>query len=488
LRSYEGRGTYEIKVDSALDGAQQFGLLFEHDPMNFMVFMLYAYPNDVVKAYIERFAYVGGQLRKTTFSAGTIGITVPDPGPYYLRVTVNDATDPAQREWQCEWSVDGAGWTKLFSGVYEGAGPEENIGSIASVGLFAGNQPPSFDGLAARFDYFRFSEMVSVSGLAARGGDQKVDLWWDGALIADQYAIYASASQQEPFSLVGTTESTSFSHVGLTNDNQYNYMVAPFKDTLQGPVSAIVSAIPHTTGVSSGLPGEGLILALNAEDLSDVYNQGDPVTQWQSAGGEPIAATSTVGIAPIFQTSAIDVRPAVRFDGVDDYLTMPAGFQDFTGGMLLFVVMRPTVLQQGFKIVALGNGPGQQDIVLGRAGSTSGFQYFTNDSNGGWGWFDTSGGLAVGEATVVSVMQQAGAANSSRQADLAVNGVSLQSGNVYVPPVTTRGLNYIGKSYCNEGMFQGDVAEIILYNRTLSAEEKAVVEDHLSQKYVLSLP
>ena len=31
--------------------------------------------------------------------------------------------------------------------------------------------------------------------------------------------------------------------------------------------------------------------------------------------------------------------------------------------------------------------------------------------------------------------------------------------------MATRAVNYIGKSYWNEGMFQGDIAEIILYNR-----------------------
>src|SRR5690606_19568216 len=42
-RDYLGSGTYEIKVDSPLTGAQQFGLVFQGDhPGTFLLFMLYA--------------------------------------------------------------------------------------------------------------------------------------------------------------------------------------------------------------------------------------------------------------------------------------------------------------------------------------------------------------------------------------------------------------------------------------------------------------
>jgi hypothetical protein len=54
--------------------------------------------------------------------------------------------------------------------------------------------------------------------------------------------------------------------------------------------------------------------------------------------------------------------------------------------------------------------------------------------------------------------------------------------------VTTRSLNYIGKSYWSDGMFQGDIAEIILYNRKLNATELAGVQAYLAAKYGIALP
>jgi hypothetical protein len=63
--------------------------------------------------------------------------------------------------------------------------------------------------------------------------------------------------------------------------------------------------------------------------------------------------------------------------------------------------------------------------------------------------------------------------------------VALFGQNVYVPPVATRSTNYLGKSYWNDGLLQGDVAEVLLYNRILSYEERAAVHSYIAQKYGL---
>jgi hypothetical protein len=51
--------------------------------------------------------------------------------------------------------------------------------------------------------------------------------------------------------------------------------------------------------------------------------------------------------------------------------------------------------------------------------------------------------------------------------------------------VATRSTNYLGKSYWNDGLLQGDVAEVLLYNRILSYEERAAVHSYVAQKYGL---
>ena len=88
----------------------------------------------------------------------------------------------------------------------------------------------------------------------------------------------------------------------------------------------------------------------------------------------------------------------------------------------MFVVARAAGLQSGFKLVALGNGAGQQNVVLGRAGNTAGLQYFTTRVDGAYGWFNTGGGLVTGEALLLGVVQGAGSVGSSVSASVSVNG------------------------------------------------------------------
>ena len=99
---------------------------------------------------------------------------------------------------------------------------------------------------------------------------------------------------------------------------------------------------------------------------------GAPVTYWQDTSSHNNSATIGSGGAPTLAGNAIGGKPAVRFDGADDFLRLPNGFQDFTAGMSVYIVLKPTVLQYGFKLLSLGNGANLQNIGLGRAGSEPG--------------------------------------------------------------------------------------------------------------------
>ncbi len=491
-RPYLGSGVYEIKVDSAMTGDQQFGLVFQQDPSTFMLFMFYSYEGQVVRAYVERFALLAnGELNRTTFGGNIIPVGMPSPGPHYMRVVVEDNPNPSLRTWKFDWSPDGAGWNEIISGVMETNLPSENAGVIQQVGLFAGNQPPGFHAFDAKFDYFRYYTSLATAplskpaNLAARAGDRRVDLTWNAVPFATSYAVYAVPSGGGAPSLVGTTTQPVFAHTALTNGITYNYTVAGVRAGVEG-ATATVSAVPHVNGLVT-LPAQGLLMALSASELAYTQANNSAVTVWPNAAGPALNALGTGALAPRLIHSAINGQAVVRFDGVDDHLTLPGGFQDFTAGMSMYVVMRPAALTSGFKVLALGNSDGAQSINLGRAGDTSSFQYSTRASWGEFGFFSTPGGLAAGETSLVAVQQDGGVADGTAFAEITKNGVSLFGQPVFVPPVITRSLNYIAKSYWNDGLFQGDVAEIILYNRKLSTAENAAVQAYVAGKYGLTM-
>ena len=496
-RVYEGSGVYEIKVDSALDGNQQFGLIFESAPGTFLVFMLYAH--DTIWGYVERFSNVGGTQFKNTFPGPDVfghntGLVSPTPGPYWLRVIVTEDPSPQNRVWKFQWSRDGLAWTTVVDGVLESTDPTENIGSIQKVGVFAGNQPEAFSAFDARFDHYRTYPLWALpvdgpANLLATPGDHQIALTWTAVGGAEQYSIYRSTTAGGPYSLIGSATTPGYLDSGLANGTMYAYVVTARVNGVESLYSGEANGVPHQPDVPAALPANGRLLVLRASELSYVLSDGQEVKQWSdSLVGASGAAVGSTGMAPRFVADAFSGHAAVRFDGQNDYLDLPAAFADFTNGMTLFVVARPTALQAGSKLLLLGNGAGQGNVALGRNGGGAGLQYFTTDSSGSYGWFGTADALTTNAAALYSVVQGAGAANSSVLATVSKNGVAVGSGTVFVPPVVTRSANYIGRSYWGgDGYFAGDIAEIILYNRALSATEQAAVRTYLGQKYGLDV-
>ena len=76
------------------------------------------------------------------------------------------------------------------------------------------------------------------------------------------------------------------------------------------------------------------------------------------------------------------------------------------------MVARPLVLTTGYKMVALGNGAGRENVYIGRNGNKGEYQYVTSSSGGSFGWFPTTGGLVAGEASVIAIGQPGGSGNS----------------------------------------------------------------------------
>ena len=312
-------------------------------------------------------------------------------------------------------------------------------------------------------------------------GDESTTLSWDAVGAATGYRVYQSTTSGSGYVQIANLASLNMLVTGLVNGTTYYYVVTAYDAMEESLPSIEVAATPFT---SSGVPVTmGLVLSLDAGTVAQQYANGAPVSVWTDTSGTGADAVGASGTAPVLVTNAIAGRPALRFDGADDFMALPAGFEDFTGGLSMYVIARPSVLTSGYKMVALGNGAGSDDIYLGRNGTSDAYQYVTNSSSGSYGWFATNGGLVVGEAAMLSVIQPGGSANNIVTAEVAKNGTVIGSGGVYVPPNTTRNVNYIGKSFWAEGSFAGDIAEVLIYERALTAQEQAQLNSYFELKY-----
>ncbi len=491
-RPFMGAGVYEMRMSSPTTSNEQFGIIFQgEDPATFLMFMMYGDGN--VLGYVERFVSIDGSIYRHTIP-GSFWPEIPNPnsGPFYMRVSVSDDV-PTQRVWKLEYSVDGVTWHLSRDEVMEGFGLGENIGTITKVGLFVGNHPSAFPGFDARFDYFDYKPFGQLpppapTNLIALASDGLVELVWNAVIDAEGYNVYRDDGTG-PTLLAATTDTTHLD-ASVVNGTEYTYTVTAFEGGLESSAATVV-AVPQ--GVTSpvdppaDLPIDGMLLWLDAETALSETGAGNPATLWRDGSGWGNDASAQSIVAPTVVPAAIHGRAALQFDGVDDHLRLPAGFEDFRDGMTIFMVAQPAALQPYFKLIALGNGAGSDMVVLGRNGNSAGLQYFTSDLYDSVRWFGTADALVAGQPALFGVRQAAGVENGVVSATVLRNGEPMGSGDVYVPPVVSRAENLIGKSFWNDGMFQGQLAEVLLYDRALDDAELSIVQAYLDAKYGLGI-
>jgi fibronectin type 3 domain-containing protein len=85
-----------------------------------------------------------------------------------------------------------------------------------------------------------------VTGLMATAGNAKVTLSWSRASTATSYSVKRGTQSTGPFTLIGTSTSTSYVASGLTNGTTYYFVVSGNNSAGEGPNSNSVSATPHS--------------------------------------------------------------------------------------------------------------------------------------------------------------------------------------------------------------------------------------------------
>jgi len=187
----------------------------------------------------------------------------------------------------------------------------------------------------------------------------------------------------------------------------------------------------------------------------------------------------------------------VSFDGVDDYLKLPAGFADFDSGLTFFAVMQessgtgcPSVLQlsNGSEIddIDFGLDTIRSEALCGDAGcraadeGMSGGSSRTSHYEVGSLWLAGAAGVLSAAATnVLAVVHR-----TDQTLELRINGVALPGAGIPLPEARSRVSNSLGRSlYASCQPFRGRVGELLLYARSLSDAERDSVESYLTARW-----
>jgi hypothetical protein len=308
--------------------------------------------------------------------------------------------------------------------------------------------------------------------------------------ISPSYSVFDSGPQT-----VTITSDDPSATIFFTTDNSEPTPSSPEYDSpFDISSSTVVKAIAVNSSTSSPVaksyiqidpdsttvPRSGMIVWLKADN--GVITDSSNVTAWVDVSGSGINASQSVSSnQPTYVSEIINDLPAVNFNGSAQFLRFPSGFADFTDGMSIFIVLEPT----GFttadaRIVDFGDSSNlNSDVTLCQPTSESFGLYIANSSGGQTSVI--SNGIAQDSYQLIEVIF-----DGSSTATLFTGGVEgAQNISLYSIDNISRSGNYIGQSTAGGAYFEGQIAEILIYNTALSDEERQGVESYISLRYNL---
>jgi uncharacterized repeat protein (TIGR01451 family) len=207
--------------------------------------------------------------------------------------------------------------------------------------------------------------------------------------------------------------------------------------------------------------------------VSTVTN-GTSVDFWNDQTNNATNVTQTGTARPIYNTNGINFNPSLSFNGSQNLLrTATTGL---SGGDKTFMsVALPNVL------------PTATTGIIGSGGTLNeiGFGY----ENGKLNVFENSGNNALSTtANTTGTVLLSTAIESSNAFSFFNNGTANGTGSTNSYPNTNR--LTIGSHNVNGGdknFFNGQIAEVIVFDRAISATERANVESYLAIKYGITL-
>ncbi|HEY9755250.1 MAG TPA: LamG-like jellyroll fold domain-containing protein [Oculatellaceae cyanobacterium] len=221
-------------------------------------------------------------------------------------------------------------------------------------------------------------------------------------------------------------------------------------------------------------------------DVGVTYDSSsDLVSLWydQSSNGFN-ASQSDSNNQPIVVTAAVNGLPAIQFTpGANgQFLQFPDGF-DFTSGLSLFAVVKPTTLSANATILDFRNFSGSSSsdqFGVCELNSTSGAIFYAYaGSAGSSGSFSSA--LTANQFQLLEVIYD-GVSSVSVYNNGALVGTQ---GGLQTLNNVTRNSNNIGQSGNGSNFFTGQIAEVLIYDTDLDDALRESVEGYLLNKFSL---
>jgi hypothetical protein len=231
-------------------------------------------------------------------------------------------------------------------------------------------------------------------------------------------------------------------------------------------------------------PTEQLLYWFSADVGTTVEAGG--VTAWKNRANNGMNAVQVqASMQPTLMQATLVPVPLLSFDGEDDHLELPELDANFEAGLSVFVVAVASAVNVTVgsavdtcaAFIELSNGGEIDDIHIGAHGNTALYEVYQTVLQ------SEAGSLPIADVRLIEAHHGPGL-DDQAPVELRINGGQAGSTVMPLPATVPRGWNYLGRSlYETCATFSGGLAELLLYSRKVTLEERTAIELYLRDKW-----
>lgn len=304
----------------------------------------------------------------------------------------------------------------------------------------------------------------------------------DAASVPPTIQVSGDADSAKLITLVaGAGEDIYWTDDGSTPTTSSNHYAAPF--TIKNSVT--LKTIAHDGGGYSSVTSQDIyapILLLKSDSgVSTGVGSPQPISSWSDLSTNSNTASSAGSAAPLLKTNAQLDYPGASLDGSSQFFSLPTGFSTFAGASI-FVVTRPDALDTGGRIIDLGQGASGNNLLMRITTSGEKAEVGVYNGTGTSSFLQSQSKISSGQFQLLEAVIDSG---SSPGAAFYVNGESNTGSLTTGIQNVSRANNYIGQASNGGSLYQGSLAEVLVFSKKLPAAERKSVEALLIQRYQL---
>ena len=241
--------------------------------------------------------------------------------------------------------------------------------------------------------------------------------------------------------------------------------------------------------VAPTAPTSSPAMWLNAGDIDETTVNGLVITTWSDAGSNSYSPTQgTYGNKPTYLDSAINGHPAIRFSTVDDDDSL--AFPYTASGTHALSSKEVTIF-----VVCTGDSVGDGGIVSNKSGyygwslkygDTADDFLFTWSNGSSSFTVDTEASSKTSAHLISVVLEDTTGDGASNKGTIYRNGNLEETASGAHAPMSSGSQN-LRIGYDDANYFDGQIGEVIIYNRALTEAERQATEAYLAGKYSLQL-